>query len=175
MKGFPDDAPQAPRNPLLGHRCYEELFDGVIRYNPPRLRRSSEGVACIELPEVFAQAARARFKARHNIELDEPEFGFHMTLFRGPVDATPEVERVWGHLDGERAAVLATSEMFWKDRFVWVNCHCPEYLLLRETLGGLDCSDSELWGHATIGTFPPGFQLPRFLDYRDLPDWGFRP
>jgi hypothetical protein len=175
MKGFVDEPDAPARHPLLGHRCYEESFAGVVSYNPSRSTRSSEGVACIELPESFATDARARFKERHNIELVEPEFGFHMTIFRGPVDSTAEVERLWGHLEGERVTVQATREFFWKERFVWVNCFCPEYFLLRETLGGLDCSDRELWGHATIGTFPPGSALPRFLDYTDLADWGFRP
>lgn len=179
MKGFDHfdalGALDAPRHPLLGHRCYAASLGGLVRYDPPRPDRPPERIACIELPESFALDARARFKARHNIELDPPEFGFHMTIFRGRVDQTPEVERLWGHLDGERVQVQSTDELFWKDRFVWANCHCPEYFLLRETLGGLDCSDRELWGHATIGTFPPGSQLPRFLDYQDLPDWGFRP
>lgn len=178
MKGFDHlDALgcDAARHPLFGHRCYASRLDGVVRYDPDRGARPSDGVACIELPEAFAADARARFKARHSIELEPPEFGFHMTLFRGRVDQTPGVQRIWGHLDRERVQVHATDELFWKERFVWANCHCPEYFLLRETLGGLDCSDRELWGHATIGTFPPGLRLPRFLDYQDLPDWGFRP
>lgn len=173
MRFWPEDAPD--RNPMLGHRCYEEELTGILRYDPPRPGRDSEWVACIELPEAFAERARQRFFERHNIVLEPPEFGLHMTVFRGRVDQGSQLARVWGHLDGEKIKVQITSELFWKERFVWANCHCPEYFLLRQTLAGIDCSDSESWGHATIGNFPEGSMLPRFLDYRDLGDWGFRP
>jgi hypothetical protein len=169
-----DEAP-ARANLALAHRCYEERLRGVLRYDPSRERLKRPWTACLELPEAFAAAARERFFKRHNIRLDPPEFGFHMTFFSGPSDLTPGVERLWKHLDGEALDVWLTGELFWKGRHVWANAFCPEYFLLRDTLGGLDSSDSELWGHASVGSFPEGFELPRFLDYRDLDDWGFRP
>lgn len=168
---------QAPPSAEALHRQYKIRAQGLIRYDPDRpFGREKPWTASIELPEEIAQRTRDVFKARHGIELDPPEFGFHMTLFRGGVDFTPALERCWGHLDGERAIVRLTDEAFWKGRFVWLNADCDEYFLLRDTLCGLDSrSDPELRGHATIGTFPAGRELPRFLDYRDLPDWGFRP
>lgn len=164
------------RNPQLGHRCFDQRVQGIIRYNPHRpIGYPTEWCACIELDDSLAFDARARFASRHGIALEPPAFGFHMTLFRGPVDRTAALQRSWASFEGERVDVLLTRELFWKDRFVWFNAHCDHYRLLRETLAGLDDSDPELWGHATIGTFPNGFALPRFLDYRDFPDWGFRP
>ena len=163
------------RSPTLGHRCLETVVTGRLRYNPHRKTSIKPWVACIELPDDFAKKSREIFSKRHNIVLEEPEHGFHLTVFRGPVDHCPALERIWGHLDGEKVQVHLTNELFWKERFVWANAYCYEYHLLRETLCGLDSSDSELWGHATVGTFPEGWELPRFLDYRDLPDWGFRP
>lgn len=174
MSGWDTDPPE--RHPMLGHRCFEHRVPGVIRYNPERpLGKSNEWFASIELDESWAADARARFSERHGLVLEPPEFGFHMTLFRGAVDRTDALERSWASFEGERVEVLLTGELFWKDRFVWANAHCDHYRVLRETLAGLDDSDPELWGHATIGTFPNGRALPRFLDYRDLPDWGFRP
>lgn len=163
------------RHPLLGHRCYERELVGRLTYDPIRTGRERPLVAVIDFDDEFAVSARAWFKRRHGIELDPPEFGFHMSVFRGPIDRSDAVERLWGHLDGALVRVQLTNELFWKGRCVWANAHCPEYDLLRHTLGGLDSFDSETWGHATIGTFPPGFELPRFLDYRDILDWGFRP
>jgi hypothetical protein len=170
-----DEPGASPGRLRHGHRCYEAAVRGTLRYDPPRSRLARPWTACVELPEDFAALARDRFFSRHNIRLDPPEFGFHATVFSGSADATPEVRRLWGHLDGESFQVQLTEELFWKGRCVWANAYFPEYFLLRDTLGGLDSSDSELWGHATIGTFPDGFELPRFLDYRDLEDWGFRP
>lgn len=174
MTDWPEAALEE-RNPALAHRCYGATLRGTLRYDPPRGPRSARWTAVAELPEEFAAHARSVFKARHNIVLTPPEFGFHMTFFRGPVDWTPALERLWGHLDGESVEVHLTTELFWKGRFVWANAHCDHYFLLRETLAGLDHSDPELLGHATIGVFPEGSTLPRFLDYRDMPDWGFRP
>jgi hypothetical protein len=163
------------RNLALGHRCYERRLVGVLRYDPPRGARRREWTACIELPEEYAREAREAFHERHGMRLEEPEFGFHMSVFLGPQDACTELSKLWGHLEGEKVEVLLTSELFWKGRCVWANAYCPEYFLLRETLCGLDCADPQRWGHATIGTFPQGKEFPPFLDYRDLPDWGFRP
>lgn len=158
------------------HRRYDAELVGTLRYDPARSRLARPWTACIELPEAFAAQARERFRLRHGIALEPPEFGFHMSVFNGPSDerAGPGVKAIWGHLDGEKVRVKLTSELFWKGRCVWANAHCPEYHLLRDTLGGLDSSDPELQGHATIGCFPPGTELPRFLDYRDLSLWGGR-
>ena len=163
------------RSLALGHRCYDTVLAGRLRYDPARKSSQKPWVACIEFSDEFARLARERFAKRHSIALIAPEHGFHMSVFRGSIDHCPELERMWGHLDGEIVNVHLTSELFWKGRCVWANAHCPEYHLLRETLCGLDSSDSELWGHATVGSFPEHWELPRFLDYRDLPDWGFRP
>lgn len=167
--------PDARSNPRLAHRCYELELSGTLRYDPERGAAARPWTACIELPGDFAAEARERFFQRHNIRLDPPPFGFHMTIFSGPMDHAAGVERSWRHLDGEQLRVQLTHDLFWKGRCVWANAYCPEYFLLRDTLGGLDSSDSELWGHATIGTFPDGQELPSFLDYRDLDFWGFRP
>lgn len=173
-RGWPDEGGQE-RNSLLGHRCFETRLEGILRYDPPRPNgRTAPWRAVVELPEEFASRAREAFLHRHGIALEPPEFGFHMTVFRGAVDRTDALERSWAAFDGERVGVLLTGELFWKGRCVWANAHCPEHDLLR-SLAGLDASDPEGWGHATVGCFPPGLELPRFLDYRDLEDWGFRP
>ena len=170
---WPSDLPD--RNPILGHRCYEHEVLGRISYDPSRPGLVSHLVAVIELEDAFAVNARARFESRHGITLDPPVYGFHMSIFRGSIDQCDSVERLWGHLDGEKSQVQLTNELFWKGRSVWANAYSPEYNLLRHTLAGLDTFDAETWGHATIGTFPQGCEFPRFLDYRDLDLWGFRP
>lgn len=163
------------RDARLGHRCYQAELLGTVRYDPRRPgSRARPWTAVVELPGDFARLARNDFERRHGVRLDEPEFGFHVTVFSGAHELTPSMERSWGSFEGARARVLLTGELFWKGRCVWANAHCAERDMMR-MVAGLDDADPELWGHATVGCFPPGRELPRFLDYRDLPDWGFRP
>ena len=165
----------ALRNTRLGHRCYQNELAGTVRYDPVRPHgRSKPWTAVVELPDDFAQSARADLERRHGIVLNPPEFGFHVTIFSGAHELTPALERSWGAFEASRARVLLTHELFWKGRFVWANVYCPERDMMR-MVAGLDDADPELWGHATVGCFPDGFDMPRFLDYRDFPDWGFRP
>lgn len=158
----------AKKNVRWAHRCYEERLSGVIEYENDRAR------VRLDHSDLWDQL-RSQFERRHGIELIQPEHDPHLTLCAGAFELGEQGQLNWGALEGETVDVWVTRELFWKGRFVWVNAYCERARLIRETLWGLDGADEETWGHVTVGLFPPGRELPRFLDYRDLEDWGFRP
>lgn len=159
------------QNLSLRHRCLVSREVGAIRYAPRIGDLDTRHFCVVNLDPAKGAALREDFFRRHGIELEEPAAGFHLSIATG-ADGPVSMSPAWGAMEGEEAIVHLTAETFWNGSYAWVNAHCESRETIRSLHLGLDCSEPSLWGHATFGVFPRKHCLPRFIDYRDLQDWG---
>lgn len=152
----------------LKHRCYEFESQGKIVYNPPRKGGDNPWSAIIEAEQDLADYFRYLFLIEFNIGLMHPGWKAHISLFRGPVEYRPEMEKYWKEKDGDIISFVYTKEVFWNNEHVWVNTYFPEFFELREKMGLSDTHiDNQSWGHITIGKFRKPDLLTQFIDYND--------